>query len=349
MKIPTKGSRMAAGHDIYALDEGSIPANGQELVGTGIAIGLPRGTYGRLAARSGIASKNGIAVGGGVIDADYTGEVKVILRNHWKEDYQFRADDSIAQLIVERIQLDEAIEVDELEDTERGMKGFSSTDLDPKRLITSKETKVTMCFLNPNPDYNEYLDNEDIETNPPLRQEVVMLSNAIIATVHIQTTDELFLNRIRIAGKEDYSWLARKDELNRLKERNETLPKLWDMEDCYGVAVRHTAPRRMRGPSYPILEAQTSRKDNATPPSGPGVGTIGRQPPPGKLRPLTKNLKIGTNLVTPYTSQPSVRLVPVRRIYERRPSGTLCKWKQLNRSTVHKVTDTQSQLTRKCH
>ena len=113
-------------------------------------------------------------------------------------------------------------------------------------------------------------------------------------------------------------------------------------------AVRHTAPRRMRGPSYPTLEAQTSRKEKATPPSGPGVGTIGHQPLPGKLGPLTKNLRIGTYLVTPYTSRPSVQPVPVRRIYERRPSGTLCKWNQLNRATAHKVTDIQSQLTRKC-
>ena len=114
-------------------------------------------------------------------------------------------------------------------------------------------------------------------------------------------------------------------------------------------SVRHTTPKRMRGPSYPTLEAQTYRKDKATPPSGPGVGTIGHQPSPGKLRPLTKNLRIGTYLVTPYTSRPSVRPVPVRRIYERRPSGTLCKWKQLNRSTAHKVTDAQSQYTRKRH
>jgi len=77
--IPTKGSRFAAGHDIYGLTDGLVPAKGQTMVETGIAIGPPEGTYGRLAARSGMASKMGIAVGGGVIDADYTGEVKVIL------------------------------------------------------------------------------------------------------------------------------------------------------------------------------------------------------------------------------------------------------------------------------
>jgi len=64
---------MAGGHDIYALKDGTIPAPREMLVDTGIAIGLPRGTYCRLAARSGMARNHGIAVGGGVIDADYTG------------------------------------------------------------------------------------------------------------------------------------------------------------------------------------------------------------------------------------------------------------------------------------
>jgi len=68
--VPTKGSRMAAGHDIYALKDGTIPAQRQMLVDTGMAIGLPRGTYDRLAARSGLASQHGLPLGGGVIDGD---------------------------------------------------------------------------------------------------------------------------------------------------------------------------------------------------------------------------------------------------------------------------------------
>ena len=87
---------MAAGHDIYALRDGTILAQRQRLVDTGIAIGLPKGTYGRLAARSGLASKQGIAVGGGVIDADYTGEVKGILRNHGINNNEFKAGGRIA-------------------------------------------------------------------------------------------------------------------------------------------------------------------------------------------------------------------------------------------------------------
>jgi len=70
------------------------------MVEMGIAIGLPEGTYRRLAARSSMTSKMGIAVGGGVIDADYTSEVKVILRNHGESDCLFKAGDPIAQLTI---------------------------------------------------------------------------------------------------------------------------------------------------------------------------------------------------------------------------------------------------------
>ena len=157
---------MAAGHDIYALKSGTISAQRQMLVETRIAIGLPEGTYGRLAARSGMASKHGIAVGGGVIDADYTGEVRVILRNHGTTNYEFKAEDRIAQLIVKRIQTSEAVVVDQLVETERGTQGFGSTDLGPKRLITSKEHKIMMCFLHPNPRNNTFYDEEDILRQP---------------------------------------------------------------------------------------------------------------------------------------------------------------------------------------
>jgi len=229
--VPTKGSRMAAGHDIYALKDGTIPAQRQMLVDTGIAIGLPRGTYGRLAARSGMASKHGIAVGGRVIDADYTGEIKVILRNHGDTSYKFKAGDRIAQLIVEKIQTHEAMEIDNLNDTGRGTQGFGSSDLGPKRLIACEELKVKMCFLNPDPQDNSYFDEEDIHTHSSLRDEITMLSNAMIAAIQMQTMDDSFLDRIRTAGKEDDTWMARKGELHWLKERREALPNQWELED----------------------------------------------------------------------------------------------------------------------
>jgi len=222
---------MAAGHDIYTLKDGSIPAHRQMLVDTGIAIGLPRGTYGRLAARSGMASKHGIEVGGGVIDADYTGEIKVILRNHGDTNYEFKACDRIAQLIVEKIQAHDAMEIDNLEDKDRGNQGFSSSDIGPQRIITCEELKVKMYFLNPDPKDHSYFDEEDIDTHTSLRDEITMLSSAMIAAIQMQTMDHSFLDRIRTAGKEDDTWTERKRELSQLKEKRQTLPKHWELED----------------------------------------------------------------------------------------------------------------------
>ena len=143
----------------------------------------------------GTGNRNSIVVGGGVIDADYTGEVKVILRNQGKDDYEFKVANCIAQLIVERIQTREAITVEELVETERETQGFGSSDIGPKRLITAEEHKIMMCFLHPDPRNNSYYDKEAIHTHADLTQEVTMLSSAMIAAVQIQTMDDSFLDR----------------------------------------------------------------------------------------------------------------------------------------------------------
>jgi len=84
-----------------------------------------------------MASKMGIAVSGGVIDADYTREVKVILRNPGEADGLFKAGDPIAQLIVEEVADADTTEVDNLEVTERGKIGLGSSDMNSKRSITA--------------------------------------------------------------------------------------------------------------------------------------------------------------------------------------------------------------------
>jgi dUTP pyrophosphatase len=77
--LPTRGSSGAVGYDLYSCEDVTIPRGERALVGTGVAIVLPVGTYGRVAPRSGLAVKHGINVGAGVIDPDYTGEIKVLL------------------------------------------------------------------------------------------------------------------------------------------------------------------------------------------------------------------------------------------------------------------------------
>ena len=132
-----------------------------------------------------MASKQGIAVGGGVIDAYYTGEVRVILRNHGTSNYEFKAGDRMAQLIVERIQTSKAVVVEKLVQTQRRTQGFGSTDLSPKCSITSTEHKLMMCFLHPDPSNNTFYDKEDIRMHAHMTREVTMLSNTIIAAVQM--------------------------------------------------------------------------------------------------------------------------------------------------------------------
>ena len=125
--LPTRGSGGAVGYDLYSTEELVVPPTHRALVGTGIAIVLPVGVYGRVAPRSGLAVKHGIQVGAGVIDPDYTGEIKVVLFNHGDKDFEVKKGDRIAQLILERCETPEVEEVGEVKDTERGSKGFGST------------------------------------------------------------------------------------------------------------------------------------------------------------------------------------------------------------------------------
>ena len=84
-------------------------------------------TDGRIAPRSGLAAKNFIDTGAGVIDADYRGQVKVLLFNHSDVDFTVKEHDRVAQLILERIYTPEVMEVQELEESGRGEGGFGST------------------------------------------------------------------------------------------------------------------------------------------------------------------------------------------------------------------------------
>ena len=127
-RVPTKGSTKAAGHDLYANEGTEIPAGGQVMVGTGIAIQLPHNTYGRIAPRSGLAVRHRLATNAGVIDANYRGEVKVVLVNQGNQPYQVERGDRIAQLIIEKINNEELQEVAELDDTIRGNQAFGSSN-----------------------------------------------------------------------------------------------------------------------------------------------------------------------------------------------------------------------------
>jgi dUTP pyrophosphatase len=126
--IPTRGSDRSVGYDLYSVVDTVVPCQaGNALVATGLAITLPPGCYGRVAPRSGLAVKHCINVGAGVIDPDYTGEVKVVLFNHGDKDFEVKKGDRIAQLVLERCETPSIEEINIVEDTERGSGGFGST------------------------------------------------------------------------------------------------------------------------------------------------------------------------------------------------------------------------------
>ena len=125
-KLPTKGTSGAAGYDLFAAAPFTIEPWSRACINTDIGIIVPVGTYGRIAGRSGLALK-GLTVAGGVIDRDYRGNVGVILYNLSDDQFTINIGDRVAQLILEKIDVSEVVEVSSLEPTERGDKGFGSS------------------------------------------------------------------------------------------------------------------------------------------------------------------------------------------------------------------------------
>ena len=137
--LPVKGTSLAAGYDLSSAQRLTIPINGRALVQTDISLSVPKGTYGRIAPRSGLAVKHGITTGAGVIDADYTGPIGVVLFNHGDQDFQVKEGDRIAQLILEQIADKPVIQVQELTQTTRGDKGFGSTGSQQINIISGRK------------------------------------------------------------------------------------------------------------------------------------------------------------------------------------------------------------------
>ena len=129
-RLPAYGSAYAAGADLYS-DEGAFTVAPGEthLTHTGLSIEIPEGYGGFIYARSGLATKRGLAPANkvGVIDADYRGEIMVSLHNHSDKPQTVEAGERVAQLVIAPFLKAEFEEADELSDTVRGEGGFGST------------------------------------------------------------------------------------------------------------------------------------------------------------------------------------------------------------------------------
>jgi len=126
-RLPTRGSRGAAGLDLYSIEEVTLGAGERAAVRTGLSVAIPEGFYGRVAPRSGLAVRSGLDVLAGVVDSDYRGEILCALINHGREPLTLEAGARIAQLVIERIASPEPAWAENLGETERGAGGFGST------------------------------------------------------------------------------------------------------------------------------------------------------------------------------------------------------------------------------
>ncbi|MDD6208690.1 MAG: dUTP diphosphatase [Clostridiales bacterium] len=130
-RIPTYGTEYAAGADLYACMEDCVTIQPGEttLIHTGIAMEIPEGYAGLIYARSGLASKKGLAPANkvGVVDADYRGEIMVALHNHSNMPQTLESGERIAQMVITPFLTASYVEVPELSETVRGEGGFGST------------------------------------------------------------------------------------------------------------------------------------------------------------------------------------------------------------------------------
>ncbi|MFI9632145.1 dUTP diphosphatase [Nocardia sp. NPDC051929] len=128
--LPTRAHAGDAGVDLCTTQDVILEPGERVLVGTGVAVALPVGTVGLIHPRSGLAAKAGLSVVNtpGTVDAGYRGEIKVCLINHDpRTPIELRRGDRIAQLLVQRVELVDFVQVDSLDETTRGAGGYGSS------------------------------------------------------------------------------------------------------------------------------------------------------------------------------------------------------------------------------
>ncbi len=124
--LPTRTHATDAGVDLYCCDSVTINPGQLVKIGTGIAYEIPEGHVGLVWDKSSIGGK-GLKTFGGVVDAGYRGELFVVIQNLSEVSYAFEAGHKIAQMLVQKIELPDIVEVEELSDTARGEGAFGST------------------------------------------------------------------------------------------------------------------------------------------------------------------------------------------------------------------------------
>ncbi len=127
--LPMYADKMDAGMDFFSNVEAVLNPGERKLIPTGVSMEIPEGYVGLIWDKSGIATKYGIKTMAGVIDSGYRGEILILLHNLSSEEFRIQKGSKIAQMLIQPVKQEEIIEAEELDETERGSKGFGSTGM----------------------------------------------------------------------------------------------------------------------------------------------------------------------------------------------------------------------------
>lgn len=153
-KFSVRATLVSAGYDIHSVVDTIIPARSQALIPRGLKIKAPKGTYCRIAPRSGLAFKNMIGVGAGAVDRDYTGEVGAIAFNHAeKASYHVKTVSRVAQMICEKINTVPIVQGKIEESTSRGFAGFGSTGTGDTVRMLDTTSRAAKAPTHPSPQF----------------------------------------------------------------------------------------------------------------------------------------------------------------------------------------------------
>jgi len=126
-RLPEYAYKNDAGMDLFSVEDFVLEAGERKICPTGIVMAIPVGYVGLIWDKSGLASKKGLKTMGGVIDSGYRGEVGVIVHNLSSEKIEIKVGEKIAQMLIQKVESPELVEVNELDSTDRADGGFGST------------------------------------------------------------------------------------------------------------------------------------------------------------------------------------------------------------------------------
>ena len=219
-QVPTRGSPGVAGYDLYSTENKVVPAKGKVVTDTQISIATPPGTYGRIAPQSGLAAKNMVTTGAGVIDTDYRGIVFVLLFNHSDQDLEMKQGDRIAQLILEKITTPKIEQVNNLGETVRGSQGFGSIDKPQKE---EKDILIAMVGKTNKGDEIWVATTEELLEEDKVWINTKMLNSIEFHLLHDEKKDNFLLTEYIPEEYHEFIKVFNEQEANRFPES-----QIWD-------------------------------------------------------------------------------------------------------------------------